>query len=118
MSYQKLLVWQKSIQLVEDIYRVTKTYPDEEKFGLTSQIRRSAISIPSNIAEGRHRSSKLDYSKFLYISFASTKELQTQIEISKRLGFISNEDALTIDSQINEISKMLHAILQNLKNHN
>ncbi len=81
-SYRDLIVWQKSLVLVKLVYELTNRFPDSEKFGLVSQMRRSAVSIPSNIAEGRYRGTKKDYCQFLTIAFASGAELETQVEIA------------------------------------
>lgn len=97
-SYKDLIVWQKAINLVEKIYQLTNNFPKEEIYGLTSQIRRSAVSIPSNIAEGKGRGTRKDYRQFLYISYGSCSKLETQIEIAKRLSFISNNDFEDINS--------------------
>ena len=91
-SYRELIIWQKSIQLVTDIYRLTRDFPKEELFGLTSQMRRCAISIPSNIAEGFGRNPQGDFKRFLNIALGSTYELQTQIEISLNLEFLNIEN--------------------------
>lgn len=82
-SYKDLLVWQKALELSVEIYNLTENFPKEEIYGLTSQIRRAAVSIPSNIAEGRYRGSKKDFSQFLRIAYASGAELETQLEIAK-----------------------------------
>lgn len=84
-SYKGLIVWQKSMDLVTKVYRLTESFPREEMYGLTSQVRRAAISIPSNIAEGRLRSSRKEFRNFLFTAYASGAELETQIEIAKRL---------------------------------
>ncbi|WP_366143570.1 four helix bundle protein [Flavobacterium sp.] len=84
-TFKDLLIWQKAMTLVTKIYQSTKLFPKEELFGLTSQIRRSSVSIPSNIAEGYGRDGKYDYLKFLNISLSSLFELQTQIEIAKNI---------------------------------
>jgi len=81
-SYRDLIVWQKSVDLVKNIYLCTQTFPKEEQYGLTNQMRRCAVSIPSNIAEGYGRNSTGDYKRFLHISLGSLYELQTQVEIS------------------------------------
>lgn len=86
-SYRDLIVWQKSVQLVKLVYELTSTFSDSEKFGLVSQMRRSAVSIPSNIAEGRYRSTKKDYCQFLTIAFGSGAELETQLELANVLNF-------------------------------
>ena len=84
-SYRELIVWQKSIELVVAVYNLTAKFPKEEAYGLTSQMRRSAVSIPSNIAEGRSRGTKKDFTQFLRISYGSGAELETQIIIAKKL---------------------------------
>jgi four helix bundle protein len=112
-SYKDLIVWQKSIALVSSIYELTKQLPQDERFGLTSQLRRCAVSVPSNIAEGWGRNSTKNYIQFLRISRGSLFELETQILISKNLKFITNSDQ--IDSFINEIGKMLNALITKLE---
>ncbi len=91
-TYKKLLIWQKAMSLVTETYEITKQFPKEELFGLTSQIRRSAISIPSNIAEGYGRKSNKEYFRFLTISISSLFEFQTQIEISKNINYLNEND--------------------------
>lgn len=115
-SHKNLSVWQKSMTLVEEIYRITKRFPKEEIYSLTSQIRRSAISIPSNIAEGRGRNHKLEYVQFLMIARGSLNELETQLEIAKRLIYISEEDFNHIDVYIIEVEKMLNALATSIEN--
>ncbi|HEX9804448.1 MAG TPA: four helix bundle protein [Candidatus Dojkabacteria bacterium] len=114
-SYKDLIVWQKAIELVKKIYSITKNFPDEEKFGLASQVRRSAVSIPSNISEGRSRGSKKDFIRFLYIAKGSLSELETQILISLELRFIKKEDTQNIESLITEVNKMLSSMISKLK---
>ena len=92
MYYKELEVWKKSIEFVKTVYMVTNEFPQEEKFGIVSQIRRAAISIPSNIAEGATRFSDKDSSRFMDIALGSISELETQLIISKELGFIENVD--------------------------
>ncbi|ATA69253.1 four helix bundle protein [Capnocytophaga canimorsus] len=112
-SYKELVVWQKSMDLVKGVYEVTRLFPEEEKFGLTSQIRRSAISIPSNIAEGFGRGSSKSFLQFLYVSRGSLYELETQLYIAKELNFIS--DNQEIENLVSEIGKMLNSMIQKLK---
>ena len=112
-SHQDLTVYQKSMDLVVDVYKVTKNFPPEEKFGITSQIRRSAISIPSNIAEGAARQSKKDFSRFLYFSLGSLAELETQLEISIRLEFLKEQDE--IQEELIYIRRMLLKLIKSLK---
>ncbi len=86
-THKNLDVWKLGIELVKDIYKITKDFPDDEKFGIISQIRRSAVSIPSNIAEGAARNSNKDYIRFLYIALGSLSEIETQLIIAKELNF-------------------------------
>ena len=114
-SYKDLIVWQKAMDLVVAVYETTSRFPHTELYGLVSQMRRSAISIPSNIAEGRRRSSRKDYRQFLIIAFGSGAELETQIEITKRLPFGKNLDYLKIDNLLTEVMKMLNTITSSLR---
>jgi four helix bundle protein len=109
-SFEKLNVWTDSKELVKLIYTVTKTFPDEEKFGLTSQIRRAAISISSNIAEGTSRTTKKDKAHFTTFAFSSAMEVLNQIIISHELNYISPEDYITIREHIEKISNKLNAL--------
>jgi len=111
-SYKELIVWQKSIQLVSEIYKLTEKFPRAEVYGLTSQMRRCAVSIPSNIAEGWQRGTKKDYRHFLLISFGSSAELETQLIISKSLHYSQNTDI--IDNLLLEVLKMLNAMIAKL----
>ena len=114
-SHKDLIVWQKSIDLVEKIYNITRSFPKDELYGITSQIKRAAISIPSNIAEGSGRRSSKEFIQFLYISLGSAAELETQLIISKRLGFVND---ITILESISEVSRMLIGLISSLKNKN
>lgn len=114
-SYRDLIVWQKSIELVKRIYLITQVFPREEIFGLTSQMRRSAVSIPSNIAEGYGRHSTGDYIRFLHISVGSLYELQTQVEISFQLKYIIETPYRETIGLCTEIDKILYVIIQKLK---
>jgi four helix bundle protein len=111
-SYRDLNVWQKSMDLVVDTYKLTENFPSEERFGLTSQIRRSVISIPSNIAEGSGRKGTKEFIQFLWIANASLSEFETQIDIAHRLKFINNTDE-TIE-KIMHIRKMLQGLIRKL----
>jgi len=113
-SYKELIVWQKSVELSIIIYKITKEFPKEELFGLTSQMRRSAVSIPSNIAEGRCRGTRKDFIQFLRIALGSCGELETQIIITKKIGLISDKDYHLLDSYLVEISKMLNSMIKKL----
>ncbi len=109
-GYKKLIVWQKSIQLVVYIYEITATLPKTEQYGISSQIQRAAVSIPSNIAEGSRRRSAKEKETFFRIAFGSASEVETQIEILKRLSFSKNLDYSKIDSLLEEILKMLNKL--------
>ena len=114
-SYKDLIVWQKSVELVVAIYKLTEKFPPAEVYGLTSQMRRAVISIPSNIAEGRRRGTRKDFRQFLIIAYGSGAELETQIEISKKLPFGKNLDYQKVDSLLVEVMKMLNKMLSSLK---
>ncbi len=111
-SYRDLMVWQKPMQLVTEVYRKTKTLPKEELYGLVSQIRRSSVSVPSNIAEGYGRNSTNDYLRFLQIAIGSLYELQTQLQICLNLEYLSKEDFKIIDEQSKEIERMLSSLIR------
>ena len=114
LSYRDLDVWQNAMSLVEAVYKATVDFPAEENYGLTSQIRRCAVSVPSNIAEGFMRKSTKEYIQFLYISLGSLGELDTQLEISNRLKYMSNQESL--NNQILIIRKQLYGLVKSLKN--
>ncbi|HAR72419.1 MAG TPA: four helix bundle protein [Flavobacteriaceae bacterium] len=111
-SHKDLKVWQESMNLVVEIYKITNYFPKEELYALTSQMKRSALSIPSNIAEGAGRNGKAEYCRFLYIALGSASELETQIEIAYRLNFIS--DIKNLDSKIRFIKNMLSKLIKSL----
>ncbi len=113
-SYKDLNIWKRSIGLVEEIYKITQNFPKEEMYGLTSQLRRSAVSIPSNIAEGFTRFHNKEYRQFLYISLGSCAELNTQIIISSHLSYLSSEKAERILNEIDEISKMIMGLIKKI----
>jgi four helix bundle protein len=115
-NYKELKVWKKSYELCLEIYRITAKFPKEEKYGLTSQIRRSAVSIPSNIAEGYGRKTTSDYVRLLYISYGSVCELETQILLAGDLNLIENDELGTIKEDIAEIERMLKALIKSLEN--
>ncbi|ESU24258.1 hypothetical protein FEDK69T_06990 [Flavobacterium enshiense DK69] len=117
-DYKKFLVWQKSHQLTLDVYKITSTFPKEELFGLTSQIKRAASSIPMNIAEGCGRNTEKDFCRFLYISFGSANELEYQIILSIDLKFIEAEKGQQLLLQIEEIKKMLNGLINKLNHAN
>ena len=112
-GHKDLIVWQKAVDFVPTIYSETSRWPREELYGLTSQIRRAAVSVPSNIAEGAARGSQKDFIRFLNISLGSLAEVETQMEIAKRLKFVLNPTEL--ECNITEIRKMLLGLRKSLK---
>ena len=113
-TYKDLVVWQKAMDLVTEIYRITARFSKEELYGLTSQIRRSAVSVPSNIAEGYGRKSTNDYIRFLQISMGSLYELQTQLQIARNLTFISDVAFQSIYESTREIERMLSSLINKI----
>lgn len=109
-SFEKLEVWQESLVLVKLIYSITDSFPSEEKFGLTSQLRRASISISSNLAEGTSRRTQKDKAHFTTISFSSAMEVLNQLIIGKDLGFISENDYILARNKIEKITNMLNAL--------
>jgi len=117
-NFKELKVWQKSIELAVDIYKLTESFPSEEKFGMTSQIRRSAVSVSSNIAEGSGRKTNKDFSNFLSHSLGSLFELETQLIISHRIDYLNKDDFDKINKDINEIQKMTFALISKFSTEN
>lgn len=113
-SYKDLIVWQKSMKLVTEVYELTKHFPKSEIYGLTSQMKRSSILIPSNIAEVR-KGTKKEFRQFLLFAYGSGAELETQIEIAKRLSFGDNLNYKRTDELLNEVMRMLNKIICSLK---
>lgn len=114
-SHKDLIVWQKGIQLCKIIYKETDKFPKSEIYGITSQMRRSVISIPSNIAEGRSRTTTKDFLHFLSIALGSASELETQLEIAKELSFLKEEKYLEINALLVEVSKMTVGLMKKLE---
>jgi four helix bundle protein len=114
-SYRDLVVWQKAMDLTIEVYNLTAKYPKTELYTLVSHTRKSAISIPSNIAEGRSRGSRKDFIKFLIIAFGSSAELETQLEIAQRLKFILADDSKQAKNLLEEVMKMLNKAIKTLK---
>lgn len=114
-SYKDLIVWQKSYELSLLIYKLTRNFPKEEIYGLVSQMRRCAVSIPSNIVEGYARQRKLEYVQFLQISFASGAELETQLLIAKDLKYLSSQDFEESNGLLQEVMKMLNSLIRKIK---
>jgi len=113
-GYQDLWVWQRSMDLVERVYRLTASFPQSEQWGLTSQMRRAVISVPSNIAEGYGRQATGEYRHHLSIGRGSLLELETQVLLSKRLKYFHSSDADSVIIEIEQISKMLATLISKL----
>ena len=114
-SYKDLVVWQKSMSLVTEIYKITRSFPKEEMYGLVYQIRRCAISIASNIAEGYGRQSTTDYVRYLQISRGSLYELQTQLEVCVNIKYVNKSDYNNLSQLSDEIGKMLNILIKKVK---
>jgi four helix bundle protein len=113
-THENLIVWGKSVQLSLSIYRITEDFPAREMHGLSSQMRRAAVSIASNIAEGRRRGTDADFRHFLQMAHGSLAELETQLFISKKLSFCKEKEFHAIKAQLTEVSKMLHGMIKKL----
>ena len=116
-SYKDLVVWQRAMELVVAIYELTEKYPHAELYGLVSQMRRSAVSIPSNIAEGRRRGGRKEFHQFLLIAYVSGAELETQIEISRRLSFGEKLNYTEVTRCLDEVMRMLNKMTASLKSY-
>lgn len=114
-SYKDLKVWQKSIELVAEIYNLTEKFPKSETYGLSAQMQRAAVTIPSNIAEGQKRGHSKKFVQFLYISYGSGAELETQIEICKKLHKLKNLDYTKVELLLGEVMRMLNTLISSLK---
>jgi four helix bundle protein len=114
-SYQDLVAWQISIELVTEIYKISRQFPKEELFSLTSQIRRAAVSIPSNIAEGRGKSSKGEFQHFLYHARGSLNEVETQLIIAINLGYLEKQEIAHIHGLITRVGRLLHGLISAIK---
>lgn len=115
-NYTDLNVWQKSMDLVEEVYTLVKRLPKEEMYALSSQLRRAAVSIPSNIAEGNGRSSRKEYLRFLLISRGSTFEVETQLLICVKVEYLVEEEIERAMTLCSEVKKMLNGLIRNLSN--
>ncbi|WP_231602962.1 four helix bundle protein [Neorhodopirellula pilleata] len=114
-GFEKLDVWSKSMDLADVVYRLTKDFPDYERFGLANQMRRAAVSVSSNIAEGSSRESKKDFARFIQLAFGSLMEIVSQLHIAQRQGFIPKDEANKLYAQSKEISKMLSGLKRSLE---
>ena len=113
-DYKDLRIWQDSIELVVDIYKLTNMLPKEEIYALTNQIRRAVVSIPSNISEGANRNTDKEFVQFLYIALGSASEVETQLIIAKRLGYLNDVQKELED--ITKLRKMINALINSIKN--
>ncbi len=114
-TFRNLIAWQKAKALAKDIYLVTRSFPKEEMYGLTIQMRRAAVSIPSNIAEGKGRSSRKDYCHFLTQARGSLYELETQVELALDLGYADSKTAKPLLSQCDELGRILNGLIRSLQ---
>lgn len=115
-TFKDLLAWQKSLTLAKKVYQVTGNFPTEERFGLINQMRRCAVSIPSNIAEGYGRGSDKELLRFLYVALGSSNELETQLILSLELSFIKEEDSRMLQGLNTEVNKMILSLIYRRKN--
>jgi len=113
-SYQELIGWKKGIELVTDVYRLTQKFPKQEIYGLTSQIRRAAVSIPSNIAEGQGRMSRGEFKQFLGHARGSVFELESQILIARNLAYLTMEEGEFLLGRVTELGRILNGLLNSL----
>lgn len=108
-------MWQRSFALCMDVYRLTRRLPAEERFGLSAQLRRAAVSVPSNIAEGYNRGSRAEYLRFLWIAYGSTNELDTQILLARELGFLAPDEVEPVLAELGDIERMLNGLIRTLR---
>jgi four helix bundle protein len=116
-SYKDLIVWQRAVTMVTEVYRATQSFPREETYGLTSQVRRSAVSVASNIAEGQGRISPGEFRQFLGMARGSLIEMETQIVIAGNLGYMKNETVDRLTTRSAEVNRLLHGLMQSLQPH-
>ena len=114
-SYRDLVAWQKAMQFVTDVYRETKTFPSEERYGLTNQLRRAAVSVPSNIAEGQARFSAREFHRFISIARGSLVEIEIQVEIATNLGFLGRAMSSRLRKQTDELGRILNALFASIR---
>lgn|SRR5690606_9169195 len=115
-NFKELIVWKKSIDLAAEVYQIVSVFPRDERFGLTSQIKRAVVSVASNIAEGSGRNSDKEFVHFLGIAKGSAYELLTQLFIADKLGLLKSDDAGEIMNKVEEVQKMIHGFQEKLKN--
>ncbi len=114
-SFRDLQVWQLAVEFTTSIYVLTRKFPKVEQYALIDQIHRASVSIPSNIAEGAQRQSRKEFINFLYISYGSCAEVETQLTIAKKLGYVNDSECLDAISRLTEIEKMLNGLIRKLK---
>ena len=114
-TFKELIVWQKAVEFCTATYKVTENFPKSEIYGLTGQIRRSAVSVPSNIAEGQRRGHKSEFVQFLRISYGSAAELETQLLIAFNIGYLSERDFNSLNNSLEEILRMLNKLISSIK---
>ena len=115
--HKKLDVWQKAMDLVIQIYRITESFPKEEKYGLSNQVRRAAVSVPSNIAEGAARQTKKEFVNYLHMAQGSLSELDTQLEVARRLAFLDGKIWEDLDKRLQRVDKMLSGLIRHQSAH-
>jgi four helix bundle protein len=113
-SYRDLDIWQRSMQLAQRIYQVTQSFPNEERFGLTNQLRRASVSVPSNLAEGHARFGPGDFSRFISIAMGSVAEIETQILLSTELGYVRAELSRELMTDLETVGKMLRGLAKSI----
>jgi four helix bundle protein len=116
-NYRELIVWQDAIKIAKAVYKLTEKFPKHENYALTDQIRRAAVSVPSNIAEGQAMKAPGDFRRFLHIAFGSLAEMDTQLVLAQEFGYLVIEDIESMDKQIQELRKKLYALINSLPTH-
>jgi four helix bundle protein len=111
-NYKNFIAWQKAVQLSIHIYKITNTFPDYEKFGLTNQLRRAGVSVPSNIAEGSKRGTKKDFKHFLFMANGSGAEIETQLLIAKELNYLSDENYTKLLQEVDETMRIITSLIK------
>jgi len=114
-AFEKLEVWQRAIVLTQMVYKTTQTFPKEEQFGLTSQLRRAAVSIVANIAEGKGRYHQKEFVQFLCVAAGSASELSTQLVISSRIGICSHDELASLNTTVGRVSRMLQGLIRSIR---
>jgi four helix bundle protein len=113
-NYQELNIWKRSVEMAIEIYNTSKNFPKEDLYGLTSQMRRASVSIPSNIAEGFNRYHNKEFRQFLYVNLGSCAEVETQLFIAQRLNYVDQEKASKLIKELGEIGKMINSLIKKI----